>query len=847
MTETEWSAEKAVAIAIYNLEVVEPNVVSFKHGDLFQVQFSSEDWFYGKSLITGNKGLISRPHVFVMSQKEYPVEYECLTDSIRLEMFTSLFQWTEKLKQQLCFGTYLNSRQGYDKPLEAIKDALEDFTQYNRKIIFKGDQQRLYKIIDANNKYFGLAKKFRDSGGRVRDLDRVMSINICETGSRLIDQARQQRSMSSDSTNVNIIYQLIINTKGLLFRIRKHDVDVPLVYVFALLDNKSFEYISEPIAVRKYACKSHELSANESEDRELTYSFTSDWLRKQLRLCGINESRVRTDLLDNVTIACWAVATGDDIKNERGASNPKLKSLPDVQIPMYSGSNPAVISFPYDSALNSKTNTRISLNEVSVELAGRIEFKGSKTNRTASMGDELGRNQNNSHPINVSLLAKKKLTTLHAESRLSTQSQQEQVPHQEGEGLFYGVGETPLPSFSSTEGASFQMTRISVDIQPSFAMESKSILKGSPKFVFSSLSIAYANTLTARERQDLENPKIFVRPYTNCPTWAGDSFDSVVEVISNNSGNKRSLTSSDPDHLSLFMNRCHVDIELEDDKQANEWKKNLPYLMFELRRSRIATDYKDLLTKACLTDNVEHFKILGYCVMPLFDEVLPRNGEYQLKVLNLLQVNEILGTRPRENSKIVTWPFSSWAIDVFKRDDSDGGRSSQCNLTIDFSISSQILMNEGFVPQLLNLPDTLKILLMEKDFIQPHELDKSLNSIRDFLKQTESEREKNIDVCLRFLKKMLQSLFESILFIFNKMEDNQEILELLIELMIDLCWAVHREASQNQDFISGASLKALSIVNQDLVKERQNQSRHTIYVILETDQESNHYKIKLVL
>ena len=109
----------------------------------------------------------------------------------------------------------------------------------------------------------------------------------------------------------------------------------------------------------------------------------------------------------------------------------------------------------------------------------------------------------------------------------------------------------------------------------------------------------------------------------------------------------------------------------------------------------LATDYKDLLTKACLTDNVEHFKILGYCVMPLFDEVLPRNGEYQLKVLNLLQVNEILGTRPRENSKIVTWPFSSWAIDVFKRDDSDGGRSSQCNLTIDFSISSQILMNEG--------------------------------------------------------------------------------------------------------------------------------------------------------
>ena len=52
----------------------------------------------------------------------------------------------------------------------------------------------------------------------------------------------------------------------------------------------------------------------------------------------------------------------------------------------------------------------------------------------------------------MSLLAKKKLTTLHAESRLSTQSQQEQVPHQEGEGLFYGVGETPLPSFSSTEG-----------------------------------------------------------------------------------------------------------------------------------------------------------------------------------------------------------------------------------------------------------------------------------------------------------------------------------------------------------------------------------------------------------
>ena len=71
---------------------------------------------------------------------------------------------------------------------------------------------------------------------------------------------------------------------------------------------------------------------------------------------------------------------------------------------------------------------------------------------------------------------------------------------------------------------------------------------------------------------------------------------------------------------------------------------------------------------------------------------------------------------------------------------------------------------------------------------------------------------------------MLESLFYCIVFIYNKLDDNQQILEILIELTIDLCWAVHKENSQSQEYISGSIAKYQSQFESklDLYKSRSN-------------------------
>ena len=47
---------------------------------------------------------------------------------------------------------------------------------------------------------------------------------------------------------------------------------------------------------------------------------------------------------------------------------------------------------------------------------------------------------------------------------------------------------------------------------------------------------------------------------------------------------------------------------------------------------------------------------------------------------------------------------------------------------------------------------------------------------------------------------MVAALLESILIVYSKMVDNKDLLEVLIELLIDLCWAVHRETSSKSTY-----------------------------------------------
>ncbi len=76
------------------------------------------------------------------------------------------------------------------------------------------------------------------------------------------------------------------------------------------------------------------------------------------------------------------------------------------------------------------------------------------------------------------------------------------------------------------------------------------------------------------------NPKFFL--YQNSDDDCGsNTYECVVEVPGKSSGFPTQLD------VPKFLNRCHVRLELENEEATELWKKKRPYLLFELRRSKI--------------------------------------------------------------------------------------------------------------------------------------------------------------------------------------------------------------------------------------------------------------------
>ena len=97
---------------------------------------------------------------------------------------------------------------------------------------------------------------------------------------------------------------------------------------------------SEPVVIRRNIVKNSEgETVFEDNDREITFSFSSDWLRKQLKQAGVDESRLRTDILFFVGIVCWIVTSSADVVCSK--SIPMPLNMPNLQVPMYSALNPA--------------------------------------------------------------------------------------------------------------------------------------------------------------------------------------------------------------------------------------------------------------------------------------------------------------------------------------------------------------------------------------------------------------------------------------------------------------------------------------------------------------------------
>ena len=109
------------------------------------------------------------------------------------------------------------------------------------------------------------------------------------------------------------------------------------IFLFTFLFDFNF---SEPVVIRRNIIRNSDgEDVFEENDREITFSFSSDWLRKQLKQAGIDESRMRTDVLSFVGIVCWIVTSSADVMCSRG--NPMPLNMPNFQVPMYSALNHA--------------------------------------------------------------------------------------------------------------------------------------------------------------------------------------------------------------------------------------------------------------------------------------------------------------------------------------------------------------------------------------------------------------------------------------------------------------------------------------------------------------------------
>ena len=100
----------------------------------------------------------------------------------------------------------------------------------------------------------------------------------------------------------------------------------------------------------------------------------------------------------------------------------------------------------------------------------------------------------------------------------------------------------------------------------------------------------------------------------------------------------------------------------------------------------LVASHKDLLSKLCSEDQPEKFSLWGYCVVPLFENVLPRNGDYNLRHFD---------KQPESEYFLEPWDTSKWALQFGAEEEQE---SSKLNyLSVNFSLSSQLLMNEGLL------------------------------------------------------------------------------------------------------------------------------------------------------